>query len=129
MTRPEGGWYPSAMLTRRQWNGGLIATLAALAGGCRTMSPSEEQQLGKESAQEVEETVGLVPDAGVVGYVRQVGGRLAQAAGASDATWQFNVADDAESKRLRAARRLGLCDPRGTGAPQHRGRAGRRSGP
>ena len=97
MTRPEGGWYSSAMLTRRQWNGGLIATLAALAGGCLTMSPSEEQQLGKESAQEVEETVGLVPDAGVVGYIRQVGGRLAQASGASDATWQFNVADDAES--------------------------------
>lgn len=85
------------MLTRRQWNGGLIAALAALANGCLTISPSEEQRLGKESAQDVEESVGLVRDAGLVGYVRQVGARLAQSAGPSDATWRFNVADDAES--------------------------------
>jgi len=85
------------MLTRRQWNGGLIATLAALAGGCLTISPSEEQRLGKESAQEVEDSIGLVRDARLVGYVRQVGDRLTRAAPASDATWQFNIADEAEA--------------------------------
>ena len=58
--------------------GGLVATLAVLGGGCATLSPSEERKLGEEAAEEVERTVGLVSDPKVVGYVRQVAGRIAR---------------------------------------------------
>ena len=85
------------LLTRRQWGGGFVATLAVLAGGCATISPGEERTLGQEGADEVEQTIGLVRDAKVVGYVRQVGGRLALAAERADVVWQFNVADDPEA--------------------------------
>jgi predicted Zn-dependent protease len=87
----------TTMLTRRQWGGGFVATLAVLAGGCATISPGEERKLGQEGADEVEQTIGLVRDAKVVGYVRQVGGRLTQTAPRADVVWQFNVADDGEA--------------------------------
>src|SRR5215468_163341 len=83
-------------LTRREFGGGLAATLAVLAGGCATISPGEEKKLGAEAAEEVERTVGLVGDSKVVGYVRQVAGRMAQVAKRSDVAWQFNVTDDIE---------------------------------
>lgn len=86
----------TTMLTRREWSGGLLATLAMLAGGCVTISPSEERRLGQEEAHEVEETVGLVQDSALLGYVRQVAGRLTQAAETPGVAWQFSVADDAE---------------------------------
>src|SRR5689334_5844504 len=86
----------TTMLTRREWSGGLLATIAMLAGGCVTISPSEERRLGQEEAHEVEETVGLVQDSALLGYVRQVAGRLTQAAETSGVAWQFSVADDAE---------------------------------
>ncbi|HVG76574.1 MAG: M48 family metalloprotease [Candidatus Rokuibacteriota bacterium] len=87
----------TTLVTRRQYTYGLVATMATLAGGCATMSPSEERRLGQEAAEEVEQTVGLVRDPKLVGYVRQVGGRLAQAAQRPDITWRFNVADDPET--------------------------------
>ena len=87
----------TTLVTRRQYTYGLVATMAMLAGGCATMSPSEERRLGQEAAEEVEQMVGLVRDPKLVGYVRQVGGRLAQAAQRPDITWRFNVADDPEA--------------------------------
>jgi len=86
----------STTLTRREFGGGLVATLAVLAGGCATISPSEEKKLGAEAAEEVERAVGLVNDPKLVGYVRQVAGRMAQVAKRPDVTWQFNVTDDVE---------------------------------
>src|SRR5215470_12748507 len=86
----------STTVTRREFGGGLVATLAVLAGGCATISPSEEKKLGAEAAEEVERTVGLVSDPKLVGYVRQVAGRMAQVAKRPDVTWQFNVTDDIE---------------------------------
>jgi predicted Zn-dependent protease len=83
-------------LTRREFGGGLVATLAVLGGGCAIISPSEERKLGGEAAEEVERTVGLVDDPKLVGYVRQVAGRIAQAAKRADVSWQFNVTDDIE---------------------------------
>jgi predicted Zn-dependent protease len=83
-------------LTRREFGGGLVATLAVLASGCATISPSEEKKLGAEAAEEVERTVGLISDPKVVGYVRQVAGRMAQVAKRTDVAWQFNVTDDDE---------------------------------
>ena len=82
-------------LTRRQFGGGLAATLAVL-GGCATISPTEERKLGEEGAEEIERTVGLVDDPKIVGYVRQVAGRIAAAANRSDVKWEFNVTDDTE---------------------------------
>jgi predicted Zn-dependent protease len=89
----------STRLTRRAWCGGLGATLATLAGGCVpfTVSPEEERKLGREEAQEVERTVGLVRDEALVGYVRRLGGRLAHVAQRADVAWQFSIADDAEA--------------------------------
>ena len=89
----------SARVTRRVWCGGLGATLATLAGGCApfTVSREDERKLGQDEAQEVERTVGLVRDEALVGYVRQLGGRLAHVAQPTDVVWQFNVADDAEA--------------------------------
>lgn len=84
-------------LTRREWGGGLVATLAMLSQGCATFSPGEERTLGREEAEEIERVVGLVREPRLVDYVRQVAGRLAQAAQRSDVAWQFNVADDAEA--------------------------------
>jgi predicted Zn-dependent protease len=86
-------------LSRRAWCGGLGATLATLAGGCGglAISPDEERKLGRDEAEEVERTVGLVREDRLVGYVRQLGDRLARLAERPDVTWQFNVADDAEA--------------------------------
>ena len=67
-----------------------------LAGGCVTISPSQERRLGQEEAHEVEETVGLVQDSALLAYVRQVAGRLTRRAETPSVAWQFSVADDAE---------------------------------
>ncbi len=85
-----------AVLTRREFGGGLVATLAVLSSGCATISPSEERKLGAEAAEEVERTVGLLSDPKLVGYVRQVAGRMTQVAKRTDVTWRFNVTDDVE---------------------------------
>ena len=83
-----------AVMTRREWSCGMIAALAMLGGGCATVSPSEEKKLGREAADEVEQTIGLVHDPRPLEYVRGVGGRLAQTAQRPDIAWQFNIADD-----------------------------------
>jgi predicted Zn-dependent protease len=83
--------------TRREWAGGCAAALAMLAGGCATLTPSEERKLGGEQAEEIEKSVGLVREPRLVGYVRQIGGRLAQAAQRPDTPWQFNIADKADA--------------------------------
>src|SRR4029453_2961358 len=57
---------------------------------------SEERKLGQEGAEEVERTVGLIGDPKLVGYVRQVAGRIAQAAQRRDGSWKVNVTDDPE---------------------------------
>jgi predicted Zn-dependent protease len=85
-----------ARLGRREFAGGLVAALAVFGSGCATISPSEERKLGEEAAEEVERTVGLVSDPKLVGYVRQVAGRIAVAAKRPDVAWEFNVTDDIE---------------------------------
>ena len=84
---------PAAM-TRREWGCGMLAALAMLGGGCATVSPSEEKKLGREAADEVEQTIGLVHDPRPLEYVRRVAGRLAERAQRPDISWRFNVADD-----------------------------------
>jgi len=101
--RPESD---GSLLTRRQCGLGLIALCALAAGGCVSGSaqgsaggatPSErEREIGREGADEVERTMGLVRDPRVVGYVRDVGQRLGSAPGAQGPSWTFNVVDDEE---------------------------------
>jgi predicted Zn-dependent protease len=78
--------------------GGLAASLAMLSGACAslTMSPDEERKLGREEADEVERTVGLVRDPDLLRYVRQVADRLERVAPPADVSWAVNVTDDAE---------------------------------
>jgi len=88
------------MTTRRQCCFGLVAALTAPAlAGCGASRPSlvsakKERELGQEAAREVERTVGLVQDPALVGYVREIGRRLAAQAPSPDAPYEFHVADD-----------------------------------
>jgi predicted Zn-dependent protease len=76
-----------------------MAALAALAGGCASagVSPEAERTLGREEAEEVERTVGLIRDEALVGYVRSIGSRLVRVVQGADADWHFHVADDAQA--------------------------------
>jgi predicted Zn-dependent protease len=88
------------LVTRRQCCLGLMAVVVA---GCSTgesrpslISEQKERELGQEAASEVERTVGLVEDPALVGYVREIGRRLAAHTSTPDAPYQFHVADDTE---------------------------------
>lgn len=86
------------MLTRRQCCARLAAVLGGLAaGGCVTISPQKERELGRKEAEEVERTVGLVRDPRLVEYVNAIGRRLAPATGRTDIAWQWNVADESDA--------------------------------
>src|SRR5947209_12667303 len=90
--------------TRRQCCLGLLAALMAPAlVGCGTgssrpslVSAKKERELGQEAANEVEQTVGLVQDPVLLGYVREIGRRLALQAAPPEASYEFHVADDSE---------------------------------
>jgi predicted Zn-dependent protease len=85
-------------LSRRQCCGRLVTLLGGLAaGGCATVSPQEERQLGRNEAQEIERTVGLVRERRVVAYIEAIGARLRQATGRADISWQWSVADDGDA--------------------------------
>ncbi|PYN46109.1 MAG: hypothetical protein DME00_20010 [Candidatus Rokuibacteriota bacterium] len=61
------------------------------------ISTRKERELGQEAASEIEQTVGLVRDPALVGYVQELGRRLvAQVTQRPDASYEFQVADDAE---------------------------------
>jgi predicted Zn-dependent protease len=85
-------------LTRRQCCAGLASVLGAVAvGGCATISPQKERELGGKEAENVERTVGLVRDRPLVEYVEAIGKRLSRTAGHTDIPWQWAVADDSEA--------------------------------
>src|SRR5439155_1374352 len=60
------------------------------------VSAKKERELGQEAANEVEQTVGLVQDPVLLGYVREIGRRLALQAAPPEASYEFHVADDSE---------------------------------
>ncbi|MDH3519905.1 MAG: M48 family metalloprotease [Myxococcales bacterium] len=70
------------------------ALLAFAAGGCLT--PGQEAKLGESEAQKVEQTMGLVRDAKLEGYVRAIGEKLAAASERPEAPWHFMIADAPE---------------------------------
>jgi predicted Zn-dependent protease len=90
--------WPRSVLTRRQWCRGLAAAVGALgASGCAALvSSRDERELGRQEAEEVEQAFGLVRDPALVGYVQEIGHRLAAGSPRRDITWSFAIADDPE---------------------------------
>jgi predicted Zn-dependent protease len=57
------------------------------------MSAEREKALGRQAAQEVEQTIGLVRDSELTAYIEQLGQRLAEHSPRKDVTYRFAVAD------------------------------------
>jgi predicted Zn-dependent protease len=83
----------------------LVAALAFVAATCATnpvtgrrqlslISEGDEIALGKQAAQEVEQTIGLVEDAELQAYVRRVGLSMAKTSQRPSLPWTFGVVDD-----------------------------------
>ena len=84
----------------------LIGILAVqTAPGCATnpvtgqrqislVSESQEVQMGQQGAQEVEQSIGFVDNAGLQQYMQRVGGSLAQVSERPNLPWQFRVVND-----------------------------------
>jgi len=81
---------------------GALSALAACATnpvtGKRELVLISEQQeiaMGQQSAAEVEQSIGLVPDSALQNYVQRVGIGLARASQRPNLPWQFRVVKDA----------------------------------
>jgi len=61
------------------------------------MSPSREAAVGREAAAQVAQEMGLVEDPALLAYVRQVGARVAAHSPRKDVTFQFAIANMAET--------------------------------
>jgi predicted Zn-dependent protease len=79
----------------------LASSLAACATNPVTgrrelalVSENQEIQMGQQAAQEVEQQLGLVADAGLQSYVRAIGARLAAQSERPNLPWRFGVVDD-----------------------------------
>lgn len=68
----------------------------AACGGTALVSVEEEQAMGAEMSQQVEEQIGIYPSATLAGYVDSVGQRLVAKLGATPYTFQFGIVDQAE---------------------------------
>ncbi|MGH7559727.1 MAG: M48 family metalloprotease [Gemmatimonadales bacterium] len=60
------------------------------------VSESQEIAMGEETAKSVRGSIGLVEDAGLQAYVRDIGMRMAKASERPDLPWSFEVIDDPE---------------------------------
>lgn len=58
------------------------------------VSEGQEIQLGRQSAVQVSQEIGLVPDSALQAYVQRVGGTLAAASERPNLPWTFRVVDD-----------------------------------
>ncbi len=85
----------------------LLLTAALAAGGCAInpvsrqpelsfMSVERENALGRQAAQEVEQSIGLVQTPALTAYVDALGQRLAQHSPRRDISYRFYVADMSE---------------------------------
>ncbi|HEV8453997.1 MAG TPA: M48 family metalloprotease [Gemmatimonadales bacterium] len=59
------------------------------------VSESQEIELGKQSAQEVAQTIGLYDDANAQAYVAEIGKPIAASSERPNLPWEFHVVDDA----------------------------------
>lgn len=89
---------------RRMRAGGLIAAIAALAA-CATnpvtgrpmlslVSEEQEIAMGRQAAQEAEQSIGLVDNASLQAYVQRLGAELAASSERPELPWSFKVVDD-----------------------------------
>ncbi|MFL5541125.1 MAG: M48 family metalloprotease [Longimicrobiaceae bacterium] len=87
-----GRWVAAALI------GGGAAACAVNPVTGRTqlslVSESQEIQLGQQSAVQVSQEIGLVPDSSLQAYVQRVGGTLAAASERPNLPWTFRVVDD-----------------------------------
>ncbi len=58
------------------------------------ISESQEIEMGRQGAQQVEQSVGLVPDSSLQRYVNGVGVRIARTTERPNLPWEFHVVDD-----------------------------------
>jgi len=90
--------------SRRRWTPAALA-VAALAAGCATnpatgerqlalISESQEIEMGRAYAEQVEGTMAVYDDPELQGYVERVGLRLAAVSERPDLPWSFKVIDD-----------------------------------
>jgi predicted Zn-dependent protease len=88
----------------RRW--GAVALCAAAIAGCARnpvtgktelalVSEAQEIEMGRQGAQEVAQSIGLVNDEALQSYVHQIGAKLAAASERPNLPWQFRVVDDA----------------------------------
>ena len=96
--------HPTATIYRLAATLGVTVALV-MAGGCATnpatgrpqlalMSESQEVAMGRESARQVDATLGLYQDEGLQAYVDSIGQRLAAASERPHLPWRFAVVDD-----------------------------------
>jgi predicted Zn-dependent protease len=90
-----------------RWSTFLLAgTLALAPSGCARnpvtgknqlslVSESQEIEMGKQSAQQVAQTIGLYDDPGAQQYVSQIGLKMAKASERPNLPWEFHVVNDA----------------------------------
>ncbi len=89
-----------------RWTPISLALAGLAVAGCATnpatgerqlalISESEEIQMGREAAQQVEATMSLYDDADLQAYVDRVGRTLAAVSERPDLPWSFKVVDDA----------------------------------
>lgn len=83
----------------------LLLALSLAAGGCARnpvtgerqlvlISEAQEIQIGQQSAQEVAQSLGLVPDEALQAYVQELGAALAADSERPELPWTFRVVDD-----------------------------------
>lgn len=93
----------AGMLRIRGW--AALAVLAAAAAGCATnpvtgrrqlalVSQGQEIQLGRQTAEQAVQTIGLVPDSALQRYVQRIGAEMARESERPDLPWSFGVLDD-----------------------------------
>jgi predicted Zn-dependent protease len=106
MTLDYRRFAPGCLATLRMGRAACSAAVFALAvTGCavnpvtgeRQLALISEQQeiaLGADSAKEVQQSIGFIPDAGLQSYVATVGKSMAVHSERPDLPWEFHVVDD-----------------------------------
>jgi predicted Zn-dependent protease len=83
-----------------------VMALAMVPGGCARnpvtgknelslVSESQEIEMGRQSAQQVAQTIGIYDDAAVQAYVSSIGMKMAKASERPNLPWEFHVVNDA----------------------------------
>ena len=84
----------------------LTGALVLFPGGCARnpvtgkselslVSESQEIEMGRQSAQQVAQTIGYYDDAAVKSYVSSIGMKMAKASERPNLPWEFHVVNDA----------------------------------